>query len=94
MKEEEILDKNIFMMCETLNRNALSELSASYSVRNCRPDELGIWKAMPFDDADLAKTMRVLCLTISSPLMVKKKNSFLPKLCLSVIGKINQSPLA
>ena len=55
MKEEEIPDKNIFMMCEALNHNALSELSASYFVRNCRPDELGIWKAMPFDDADLAK---------------------------------------
>jgi len=56
MKEEEIPDKNIFMMCEALNRNALTELSANYSVRNCSPDELGIWKAMPFDDADLAKS--------------------------------------
>jgi ribosomal protein S18 acetylase RimI-like enzyme len=55
MQEEEIPDKNLFMMCEALNRNALTELSANYSVRSCRPDELGIWKAMPFDDADLAK---------------------------------------
>lgn len=55
MKEEEIPDKNIFMMCEALNRNALTELLASYFIRSCRPDELGIWKTMPFDDADLAK---------------------------------------
>jgi ribosomal protein S18 acetylase RimI-like enzyme len=55
MKEEEIPDKNIFMMCEVLNRDSLTEMSASYSIRNCRPDELGIWKTMPFDDADLAK---------------------------------------
>jgi ribosomal protein S18 acetylase RimI-like enzyme len=55
MKEEEIPDKDIFMMCEALNRNALTELPASYSIRNCRPDELGIWKMMPFDDANLAK---------------------------------------
>jgi ribosomal protein S18 acetylase RimI-like enzyme len=55
MKEEEIPDKNIFMMCEALNRNSLTELPASYSIRSCRPDELGIWKTMPFDDADLAK---------------------------------------
>jgi ribosomal protein S18 acetylase RimI-like enzyme len=55
MKEEEIPDKNIFMMCEVLNRNSLTEMSASYSIRNCRPDELGIWKTMPFDDSDLAK---------------------------------------
>jgi ribosomal protein S18 acetylase RimI-like enzyme len=55
MKEEEIPDKNIFMMCEALNRDALSELSASYFIRSCRPDELNIWKAMPFDDDNLAK---------------------------------------
>jgi ribosomal protein S18 acetylase RimI-like enzyme len=55
MKEEEIPDKNIFMMCEALNRNALTELPASYFIRNCRPDELGVWKTMPFDAADLAK---------------------------------------
>ena len=55
MKEEEIPDKNIFMMCEALNRNSLTELPAGYSIRSCRPDELGIWKTMPFDDADLAK---------------------------------------
>jgi ribosomal protein S18 acetylase RimI-like enzyme len=55
MKEEDIPDKNIFMMCEALNSNALSELPASYSVRSCRLDELGVWKTMPFDDMDLAK---------------------------------------
>jgi len=55
MKEEEIPDKNIFMMCEALNHNSLTELPASYSIRSCRPDELGIWKTMPFDTVDLAK---------------------------------------
>jgi ribosomal protein S18 acetylase RimI-like enzyme len=55
MKEAEIPDKNIFMMCEILNRNALTELPNSYSIRSCRPDELYIWKTMPFDDANLAK---------------------------------------
>jgi ribosomal protein S18 acetylase RimI-like enzyme len=55
MREEDIPDKNIFMVCETLNRNALTELPTSYSIRNCRPDELNIWKTMPFDNADLSK---------------------------------------
>jgi ribosomal protein S18 acetylase RimI-like enzyme len=55
MKEEEIPDKNIFMMCAALNHNALTELPAIYSVRSCRPDELDIWKTMPFDTVDLAK---------------------------------------
>jgi ribosomal protein S18 acetylase RimI-like enzyme len=55
MKETQIPDKNIFMMCSALNRNALTELPANYTIRSCRPDELGIWKTMPFDDANLAK---------------------------------------
>jgi ribosomal protein S18 acetylase RimI-like enzyme len=55
MKEEEIPDKNIFMMCEELNRTALTALPISYSIRSCRPDELDIWKKMPFDNAELAK---------------------------------------
>jgi ribosomal protein S18 acetylase RimI-like enzyme len=55
MKEEEIPNLNIFMMCEVLNRNSFTEVPAGYSIRSCRPDELDLWKAMPFDDADLAK---------------------------------------
>ncbi|NJM48223.1 MAG: GNAT family N-acetyltransferase [Alkalinema sp. RU_4_3] len=55
MKEAEIPDKNIFMICKALNHNALTELPASYSIRSCRPDELALWKAMPFDDDNLAK---------------------------------------
>lgn len=55
MKEEEIPDKNIFMMCESLNRNALTDLPVGYSVRNCRHDEFSVWKRMPFDDPDLAQ---------------------------------------
>jgi ribosomal protein S18 acetylase RimI-like enzyme len=55
MKESEIPEKNIFMMCSALNRNALTEMPANYSIRSCRSDELDIWKKMPFDDANLAK---------------------------------------
>lgn len=55
VKEEEIPDKNIFMICEALNSNALSELPAGYFVRSCRRDELDVWKAMPFDSPELAK---------------------------------------
>src|SRR5690606_36761185 len=49
MREEEIPDYNIFMMCEQLNENALTELNTDYYFRNCRPNELEIWKAFPFD---------------------------------------------
>jgi ribosomal protein S18 acetylase RimI-like enzyme len=54
MKEAEIPDRNIFMMCDSLNRTALSELPIGYSLRNCRRDELDIWRKMPFDNPDLA----------------------------------------
>jgi len=47
---EEIPDKNIFMMCPSLNREALTELPKRFHIRNCRKDELGIWKKMPFDN--------------------------------------------
>ena len=49
MTEEEIPDYNIFMMCEQLNESVLTELNTDYYFRNCRPDELEIWKAFPFD---------------------------------------------
>ncbi len=48
---DELPDTNIFMMCERLNRAALAPLPPGYHARTCRPDELAIWKAMPFDDA-------------------------------------------
>ena len=49
MRVEEIPDYNIFMMCERLNQYALTDLNPDYYFRNCRPDELALWKAFPFD---------------------------------------------
>ncbi len=46
---------NLFMMCEQLNCAALSELDPKYHIRNCRQEELDIWAAFPFDDAEAAK---------------------------------------
>ena len=43
------------MMCETLNKSALTELPDGFHFRNCRRDELDIWKAMPFDDSETAE---------------------------------------
>lgn len=47
---ETLPDKNLFMMCESLDRRALRDLPAGYHVRTCRRDELEIWKAIHFDD--------------------------------------------
>jgi GNAT superfamily N-acetyltransferase len=54
MKEEEIPDYNIFMMCEQLNERAITKMGEDYSVRNCKPNELNIWKRFHFDTIDLA----------------------------------------
>jgi len=50
MKEQEIPDLNIFMMCDKLNNNALSKLPEGFHIRTCKPEELRIWKQFPFDN--------------------------------------------
>ena len=42
----EIPAYNLFMMCESLRREAFAPLPAGYSVRLCREDELEIWMAL------------------------------------------------
>ena len=55
MTEEEIPDLNIFMMCLQADHGAFSELPEGYTVRSCRPDELHVWKAFPFDNPQQVK---------------------------------------
>ncbi|NET31693.1 MAG: GNAT family N-acetyltransferase [Cyanothece sp. SIO1E1] len=50
--EKETVDLDLFMMCPALDRRALSSLPDGYHVRSCRPDELAIWKAFPFDEPE------------------------------------------
>lgn len=47
-------DPNLFMMCTQLNKEALRTMPEGYTLRPCRKEELSIWKAMPFDDAETA----------------------------------------
>ena len=42
----EIPAYNLFMMCESLQREAFAPLPAGYSVRLCREDELETWMAL------------------------------------------------
>lgn len=41
----------MFMMCERLVTSEFSALPVGYRIRSSRPDELGVWKAFPFDTA-------------------------------------------
>jgi ribosomal protein S18 acetylase RimI-like enzyme len=54
----EIPDLNVFMMCEQLERGALTALPAGSTIRSMRPDELDVWKAFPADTAEEAAELR------------------------------------
>ncbi len=55
---ENIPDKNLFMMCRKLNTGALSALPKGFFFRLCKKDELNIWKDMHFDDKNTALEYR------------------------------------
>ena len=52
MREQDIPDLNIFMMCDKLNEKVLTKLPDGFHIRSCRPDELKIWKEFPFDSEE------------------------------------------
>lgn len=52
MREQDIPDLNIFMMCDKLNEKALSKLPDGFHIRSCKPEELKIWKEFPFDNEE------------------------------------------
>jgi ribosomal protein S18 acetylase RimI-like enzyme len=55
---DEIPDLNVFMMCERLETAALSTMPDGYTTRSCRPEELDLWKAFPFDTPEEAAEYR------------------------------------
>ncbi|MCH8257345.1 MAG: GNAT family N-acetyltransferase [Proteobacteria bacterium] len=90
--EEEIPDLNLFMMCKQLNSNALSELSDVVHIRNCRKNELDIWKDMPFDDPKEAKENREFMTDYFATVYTNKGDLFFEK-CLFVCDT-NDNPIA
>lgn len=49
---------NLFMVCRKVERGAFAPLPDGVTVRNCRPDELDIWKDFHFDTAREAQENR------------------------------------
>lgn len=91
LSDQDIPDKNLFMMCEQLNFSALRELPEPYYVRNCREDELDIWKAMPFDDPVQAKEYHQYMTDFFSTVYADKEELFYEK-CLFVCDE-NDRPI-
>ncbi len=51
-------DGNLFLMCPALCREALRALPEGFHIRNCRREELELWKRLQFDDAETAREYR------------------------------------
>lgn len=51
---DQLPSTNLFMLLERVNRRAFGPLPAGYRIRPCRPEELPVWKRMPFDDRETA----------------------------------------
>jgi ribosomal protein S18 acetylase RimI-like enzyme len=89
--ENEIPDKNLFMMCKKINTSALSKLPDEYHIRACRRKELGIWKGMPFDDKETAKEYEYFMTKYFEDVYKDKESLFFDK-CLYVCDK-NDTPI-
>jgi GNAT superfamily N-acetyltransferase len=89
--ENDIPDKNLFMMCKRLNDSAVSELPDGYHIRPCRRCELDMWKAMPFDDPGTAKEYYGFMTGFFEDVYSRNENLFFEK-CLFVCDK-NDSPV-
>ena len=55
MMLEQPPNPNVFMLCERADETAYREMPTGYHTRLCQPDELRIWKRMPFDDEQTAE---------------------------------------
>ncbi|MDL2252762.1 GNAT family N-acetyltransferase [Ruminococcaceae bacterium OttesenSCG-928-I18] len=49
---ERVPDKNLFMMCEVLNKTATALLPDGFAFRYCRRDELEVWKSLHIDEPE------------------------------------------
>lgn len=56
MTENEILDANMFMMCQTPNKLAYKDIPSGYHIRKLKKEELPIWFEFPFDTVQGDKT--------------------------------------
>lgn len=93
MLEQEIPDRNIFMMCERLNPSALSALPEGLSIRVCRPDELDIWKGFPFDRAEDKRAHHAYMSEYFDNVYAQKQEEFFRR-CLFVCEEQTGLPVA
>ena len=91
MREQDIPDLNIFMMCDRLNEDALSDLPSGYHIRNCRPDELELWMEFPFDNQEDKINYKDFMKNYYNNVYKKQEDEFY-KRCLFICDK-NDKPI-
>ena len=93
MLEKDIPDKNIFMMCEKLNKNALSTLPVGFYIRTCQTEELDIWKSFPFDTDEEKREYYQFMSNYFNDVYSNKDEEFFRK-CLFVCENKTNKPVA
>jgi len=93
MLEKDIPDLNIFMMCDYLNQDALRDIPKGFYVRTCKPEELDVWKAFPFDNDDDKKSYYDYMTEYFNSVYLEKKEEFYLK-CLFLCEEKTDKPVS
>jgi ribosomal protein S18 acetylase RimI-like enzyme len=87
------LDGNLFMMCEQINVGAFHPLPMGYAIRNCRKNEIALWKSFPFDTAELAGQYEPFMTEYFDKVYAPKGDLFFER-CLFVVEQNTDKPVA
>lgn len=93
MLEKDIPDLNIFMMCDHLDQGALIDIPKGFYIRSCKPNELDIWKAFPFDNDEDKKTYYNYMTEYFNNVYLERKDEFYHK-CLFLCEDKTNKPVA
>jgi len=93
MLEKDIPDLNIFMMCDHLDQGALRDIPKGFNIRPCKPNELDIWKAFPFDNDEDKKAYYNYMTEYFNSVYLEQKDEFYQK-CLFLCEDKTDKPVA
>lgn len=87
----ELPNPNIFMLCEQVNEYAYRDMPQAFTIRQCRKDDLTLWKRMQFDDEAMANEYAGFMDDYFDLVYAPKGNMFFEK-CLFAVNK-NDEPV-
>ena len=81
------------MMCEQINIAAFRPFPTGYAMRNCRKNEIALWKSFPFDTAELARQYEPYMTEYFDKVYGPKGDLFFER-CLFVVKRDTDEPVA